>query len=123
MKARLEEPADIQNESGRGIEDLIDGLCSLLELEPWEFHQRPKARGPALARRILVWLWVRWCHGKQVDVARALKVPSSLVSRWYKAAIAEAPDIEELADRVIAALPEPKRATFTAVNVGGFMSR
>jgi hypothetical protein len=32
------------------------------------------------------------------------------VSRWYKAAIADAPDVEELADRVIAALPELKRA-------------
>lgn len=104
MKARLEEPADIKRKRP-SIEDLIDGICSLLELEPWEFHQRPKARGPALARRILVWLWVRWCHGKQVDISRALKVPSSLVSRWYRAAIAEAPDIEELADKVIAAMP------------------
>ena len=41
------------------LPELIGATCIVLNLEPWEFDNQPKRRQPALARRIVAYLWVK----------------------------------------------------------------
>jgi putative transposase len=82
------------------LSDVISLTCSEIGLEPWEFEQRPRIRRSMLARRVLTWLWVRRYHGRQIDIARSLKVSSSVVSRWYGEAVERIVELEEICGRV-----------------------
>lgn len=87
------------------LEALIDLVCAVLEIERPLFDERPKCRGPNLARRILTRLWLREFRGKQVDIARHLRVPTSIVSRWHGRSFAGADELEDAYAKVVAALP------------------
>jgi hypothetical protein len=82
------------------LSDVIAITCSVVELEPWEFEQRPRIRRSMLARRVITWLWVRRFHGRQIDIARHLRVSSSVVARWYGEAVRRITDFEPICDRV-----------------------
>ena len=58
-----------------------------------------------LARRVITWLWVRRFQGRQIDIARHLRVSSSVVARWYGEAVRRITDLEPLCDRVESLIP------------------
>ena len=113
VPATLSEPIELMR-SRPSLDELIVAICDELGIEAWEFTQRPKAHGPAKARRLLTWMWVRWCRGRQVDVATYLKTPSSVVSRWYGAAVAAAPEFDEVGSRVIERIKSSQQHTAKA---------
>jgi hypothetical protein len=76
-----------------------------LGLEPWEFEDQPKQRRCALARRIIVYMWVKLYGGTQAEVARELRADSGAVSRWYTKALQDAGDIEPLCDKIKSLFP------------------
>ena len=82
------------------LSDVIALTCSAVDLEPWEFEQRPRTRRSMLARRVITWLWVRRFQGRQIDIARHLRVSSSVVTRWYGEAVRRIADLEPLCDRI-----------------------
>lgn len=89
-----------QRITGVMVRDVVDAVCAYLGIEPWDFEARPKVPVNALARQLIVWLWVRDCGGKQIEVARELQTSTSLVSRWYSHAMRAADDIDGLAAAV-----------------------
>ena len=93
------------------LEELIGVTSSVLGLEPWEFERQPKRRVPALARRIVTYLWVQRYRQPQIGVARRLCVSTGAVSRWYAKAVREITEIEPLCDEVVSNLPEKNRKT------------
>jgi len=88
------------------LEELLAHACATLGLERWEFDQQPKRPRPRTARMVVTWLWIRRYDGKQADVARLLKAPSSRVSSWYGEAVKRLPELEPLMDSVEGSLPE-----------------
>ena len=82
------------------LSEVIALTCSEIGLEPWEFEQRPRIRRSMLARRVITWLWIRRYQGRQIDIARHLRVLSSVVSRWYGKAVEQIVELEEICDRV-----------------------
>jgi hypothetical protein len=85
--------------------ELVAYVCAVLGLERWEFDQHPRRARSQVARMVLTWLWVRRFEGKQADVARLLRAPSSRVSAWYGQAVARRPELESLTDEVERRLP------------------
>lgn len=90
------------------LDTVVDEVCSLLELEPWEFESQPKRRRPSLARRLIAWLWVHHYEGKQIEVARALKASTGSVASWYGTAVANAAELDALADPIVQRLAHPR---------------
>ena len=89
------------------LSEIIAATCAVVGLEPWVFEQRPKAQLSARARRIIAWLWVQRYGGRQVDLARHLKVAVSLVSRWHGRAVSALPDLEVEMDQIETLVPAP----------------
>ena len=85
--------------------------CAVVGLEPWEFEQQPKRRAPALARRIVTYLWVQRFKQPQIACAKRLCVSTGAVSRWYSKAIREVTDLETLCDEVVSNLPKETAKT------------
>jgi len=85
---------------------LVDVICEALELDRTEFEERPKRRGPRLARQLLVRVWVREYKGTQTEVARYMEVPAGMVSRWYSRAFEEFDQLSDAYERVLDALPQ-----------------
>lgn len=109
--ARVVSATDVIVPTPPTLEELIGVTSSVVGLEPWEFEQQPKRRVPALARRIVTYLWVRRYNQPQIALARRLCVSTGAVSRWYSKAVREIPQIESLCDEVISNLPKTKRKT------------
>ncbi|MFI5308181.1 MAG: hypothetical protein ACHQ53_12550, partial [Polyangiales bacterium] len=74
-----------------------------------ELEQRPKSARSSGVKRLAVWLWVHEYAGRQVEVARALALDTSVVSRHYGEALAAAGDFDEEATAVKALLAKRKR--------------
>lgn len=89
------------------LREVVDLVCTSLELEPWEFESRPKSRQCALARQLIVWLWVHKLGGKAIEVARELRAATGNVSRWYSKAMTTAGEMEELASPILLQLKRP----------------
>ncbi|MBN2801719.1 MAG: transposase [Deltaproteobacteria bacterium] len=87
------------------LSELVGVTCAELGIEPWEFEAQPKKKGPALARRIIVYLWVGVYGGRQAEVVRFLKANSGAVARWYTKSLAEIGEIEPLCDKIKAQFP------------------
>jgi hypothetical protein len=90
------------------LDDLIDAVCAVLDLDRWGFDQQAKCKAPALARRIVAYLWVQRYKQPQTALARRLCVTTGAVSRWYSKAVREITEIEHLCDEAISRLPEKK---------------
>jgi putative transposase len=82
------------------LPELVGATCIALNLEPWEFDDQPKKRQPALARRIVAYLWVKRYKKTQIEIARHLNVTTGAVSRWYAKAVGEITLIESMCDMV-----------------------
>ena len=61
---------------------LADLCCEVLGVDREAFDVMPRARGPRFARYLLVRTWVSVYRGRQIDLARALRVNSEQISRW-----------------------------------------
>lgn len=79
------------------LRDVVDVVCGALELEAWEFENRPKCSKSVLARQLCAWIWIHHLGGKQIELARELRAGTWAVTRWYGRAVALAPHMEELA--------------------------
>ena len=80
--------------------ELIGVTCATLGLAPWEFENQPKRKPCALARKVIVYLWVHEFGGRQADVARALRADSGAVARWYSRALRDPGELEPLCDSI-----------------------
>ena len=65
------------------IERLADLCCEVIGADRDVFDAKPKARASRFARYMLIRVWVSVYRGRQVDVARALRVSPEQVSRWF----------------------------------------
>ena len=90
------------------LEELIGVTCAVVGLEPWEFEQRPKGRGPALARRITAYLWVQRFKQPQIELVRHFCVSTGAVSRWVSKAVRESVEMEQICEEVVSNLPNKK---------------
>jgi hypothetical protein len=88
------------------LAELISVTSAVLGLEPWEFEQQPRRRGPALARRIVTYLWVQRFRQSQIEIVRHFCLSTGAVSRWYSKAVREINEIEPLCDDVVSRLPQ-----------------
>ena len=102
--ARVDRPESVRR-SPPPIDDVIDHVCEQLDVSREAFDESRQKRRPALARRLVVRIWVREYGGKQSDLARHLNTASSVVSRWHSRAVAEARSHGELYERIVAKLP------------------
>ncbi len=87
------------------LEELIAVTTAVVGLEPREFEQQPRKRTSALARQLIVWIWVQKCGGKQIDLARKLETSTAAVSKWYGRAVRRCVELEHLQGKIISKLP------------------
>jgi len=87
------------------LDELIAVVCAKVGTSPWEFDSQPKKKRPALARKLIVHLWVREFGGKQIDVARKLNTSSASVTRWISTVVENLPDFETLIDELRQSFP------------------
>jgi hypothetical protein len=87
------------------LDELIAVTSAVMGLEPWEFEQQPKRRECAMARQIIVWLWVRKFCGRQIDVARKLETSTAAVSKWYGRAVKKVVELELIKDEILNGIP------------------
>jgi putative transposase len=119
--------------SGRGTEqragaigrpalrEVIDAALEVGDVEAVELSERPRARRSAEAKRLAIWMWVHEYAGQQIDLARALGLDTSVVSRYYGQAMAEAGEYDQRATAVAALLarrkrPRPRKVTRAAAD-------
>jgi REP element-mobilizing transposase RayT len=92
------------------VREVIDAVLELLKLDAIELSERPRTRRSAQSKRLAVWVWVHEYAGQQMDVARALQLDTSVVSRYYGQALAAAGDFDEQASAVVGLLGKRRRA-------------
>lgn len=102
---------DVPTMEKPALSDLISVTSSVLGLEPWEFEQQPRRRVPALARRIITYLWVQRFKQPQMDIVRHFCQSSSTVSKWFTKAVSEVNEIDAICDTVISLLPLPRKTS------------
>jgi REP element-mobilizing transposase RayT len=95
---------DVAQPKTPNLNELIGVTSAVLGLEPWEFEQQPRRRGPALARRIITYLWVQKFNRPQIEVVRHFCLSTSTVFRWYSKALREVNKIDPLCDAIISRL-------------------
>ena len=76
------------------LKKLIETVRDALQIDPGEFTRFPKRKSCALARKLIVYLWVVEYGGKQSDVATRLKASTGAVTRWYGKAIQRIEEFE-----------------------------
>lgn len=82
------------------VRAVIDAVLELAQLDAVELEQRPRARVCAEAKRLAIWVWIHEYAGRQMDVARALSLDTSVVSRYYGQAMRAPGDFDERATAV-----------------------
>jgi hypothetical protein len=109
------------------VREVIDAVLNLQELDPIELREKPRTRAAAQAKRLAIWVWVREYRGRQIEVARALSLDTSVVSRYYGQALQRPGDFDERATAVVALLRKSRRDTktrrMTRATQGGFPVR
>lgn len=84
------------------VRTLIDAVLAQLEVDARDLTIHPRSRKCAAAKRLAIWTWVHEYEGQQIDVARALGLDTSVVSRYYGQAVAHAGDFDQAASAVVA---------------------
>ncbi|MBN2716565.1 MAG: transposase [Deltaproteobacteria bacterium] len=79
---------------------LVDTVREIVNIDAKDFMRYPKRKPCALARKIIVYLWVVEYGGKQSDVARKIKASTGAVTRWYGKVIQHIEDFEPLIVKV-----------------------
>lgn len=88
---------------------LIDAVLLHRGVEAIELEQSPRGRRAAGVKRLAIWMWVHEYEGQQIEIARALAIDTSAVSRHYGHALAAAAEYDEEATAVAAVLAKQKR--------------
>ena len=96
------------------MREVIDAVLELLEVDPIELEQRPRARRAMQAKRLAIWVWLHEYDGQQIDVARAVGLDTGVVSYHYGQAMKAPGELDEQASAVVALLkrrarPRPRR--------------
>ncbi|MBN8610632.1 MAG: transposase [Deltaproteobacteria bacterium] len=104
---------------------VIDAVLDHRGLDAIELTERPRSQRSTGVKRLATWVWVHEYEGRQVDIARALGLHTSVVSRHYGEALASAAEYDEEATAVTARLAKRKRrvAKKTAADADGFRVR
>jgi len=93
------------------VREMIDAVLRLQEVDPIELQEKPRGRAAAVTKRLAIWVWVHEYEGQQIEIARALSLDTSVVSRYYGQALQSAGDFDELATAVTALLRKRHRGT------------
>ena len=107
------------------VREVIDAVLEHLGVDAIELSERPRAQRSAASKRLAVWLWVHEYRGQQIELARALQLDTSVVSRYYGQALIAAGNHDEQATAVVALLAKrgrrrtrkPTAATANALRV------
>jgi REP element-mobilizing transposase RayT len=91
------------------LREVIDAALEHRGLSALELDERPRSHAVSAAKKLVVWMWVHEYRGRQVDVARALHLDTSVVSRHYGAALASAPEHDQEATAVAGLLAKRRR--------------
>jgi hypothetical protein len=92
------------------VRAVIDAVLEWLEHDALELEQRPRSRKSAHAKRLAIWIWVHEYAGQQIDIARALSLDTSVVSRYYGQALQQAGEFDEQATAVVGLLAKKSGA-------------
>ncbi len=87
------------------LQKVLAAVCAEVGIELNDFEARPKSRKGILARKLLVWMWVKEYGGRQVDIVTELGVTSQMVSRWYSRAIEHAAIMDGHSSQVLRLAP------------------
>jgi putative transposase len=98
------------------VRQVIDAVLLHRGVEPIELDEHPRGRRASAVKKLAIWVWVHEYAGQQIDIARALGLDTSVVSRHYGAALADAAAYDEAATAITARLaakkrPRPAKAT------------
>lgn len=66
---------------------VFDATCRHMGITRAEVLAHPRSQRAASAKRLTIWLWLAIYGGRQIDIARALSLDSSIVSRYYGQAL------------------------------------
>jgi REP element-mobilizing transposase RayT len=92
------------------LRDVLASALRLLEVDAVELEQHPGSRRSTHVKRLVVWAWLREYRGHQIDVARALALETSTVSRYYGQALIRAPEFDQRSAALSAVLSKRRRA-------------
>lgn len=107
--------------SGRGAErragavgrpslrEVIDAVLELLQVDPIELEERPRANRPTQAKRLVIWVWLHEYAGQQVELAQALGIDTGVVSYHYGQAMRTPGELDEQTTAVTALLRRRRR--------------
>jgi putative transposase len=65
------------------VAQLVELVCAVMGVDRSLFDEKPKRRGPRLARQVIARVWVNDYKGKQVELARFFNARVEQVSRWH----------------------------------------
>ncbi len=91
------------------VREVIDAALELLDVDPIELQERPRARGPTQAKRLAIWVWLHEYGGQQVELARALGLDTGVVSYHYGRAMTTPAELDEQASALTALLSGRRR--------------
>ncbi|MBN2674254.1 MAG: transposase [Deltaproteobacteria bacterium] len=80
---------------------LIETVREELNIDKKDFVAFPKRKPCALARRVIVYIWVAEFGGKQNDVSKRLSASTGAVTRWYGKAIRDLNAMEPLVVKIL----------------------
>ena len=86
------------------VRHVIDAVLMHLEVDARDLSIRPRSRKSAEVKRLAIWTWVHEYAGQQADIARALNLDTSVVSRYYGQAVAKSGDFDQAASAIAARL-------------------
>lgn len=95
------------------LQHLVDATLLHCQVDPIELSERPKSNKSARVKRLVTWLWVHEYEGKQVDVARALRLDRTVVSHHYRQAVRYAGDYDQEATAITAIIRKHSRRSST----------
>jgi REP element-mobilizing transposase RayT len=91
------------------VREVIDAVLAHRDVDGLELSERPRSQRSAGVKKLAVWLWVHEYAGRQIEVARALGLDTSVVSRHYGEALVQAGDFDQEATAVKALLAKRSR--------------
>lgn len=86
------------------VRHVIDAVLAHLDVDARDLVNRPRTRKSADVKRLVIWTWVRQYAGQQAELARALNLDTSVVSRYYGQAVTRSGDFDQAARAIAARL-------------------
>jgi REP element-mobilizing transposase RayT len=82
------------------VRAVIDASLACLGVGAIELDVRPRSHRCAGAKRLATWVWVHEYGGSQIELARALGLDTSVVSRYYGQGLEDAGELDQQATHV-----------------------